>query len=401
MLVSAAGFAQPKWPIRTLTVEGNHLYTSPEVLAVAGLKIGDIAGKEEFDAAHDRLFATGAFATVGYKFDVRHDGTGSDASFQVTENEVLPVRFYDLGVPDADLEASLHDRDSLFSAARLPSSQEVIGRWTKWIQDYLADRHLDSKIMGSVEPWPEQLAIVFRPARNLPAVAEVSFEGSQAIPASALRQAVTGAAVGTPYTEGNFRMILDASIRPVYEGLGRFRVTFPQIRAEPATDVLGLHVFVTVSEGESYRFGKVEIPGAAIKTGDLANFDRVNEELEKIRKSRRHAGYLDAKVTADRDIHDAEKTVDVALRVDAGPQYVMGKLDIVGLDLNAEAEIKRIWAIKRGSPFDPDYPQQFLDRVRQQAMFDNLGQTTPQTKIDDKTHSVDVTLTFTAQTRRK
>ena len=40
------------------------------------------------------------------------------------------------------------------------------------------------------------------------------------------------------------------------------------------------------------------------------------------------------------------------------------------------------------------YPALFLDRVRQQAIFDNLGQTSPATNIDDKTHTVDVTLTF-------
>jgi outer membrane protein assembly factor BamA len=416
MLAPAPGFAQTrpiqkkplpiaqptKWRIRTLAVEGNHLYAGPDVLSIAGLKPGDIAGKDEFDAAHDRLLATGAFATVGYKFDVLPDGSGSDASFQVTENEVLPVRFYDLGVPDADLEASLHTRDPLFSAAALAEVPEVIARWTKWIQDDLAARNLDNKIMGSIEPWPDQLAIVFRPTKNLPAVAAVSFEGGHVLSEGALRGAVTSAAIGAPYTEGNFRMILDAAIRPVYEARGYMRVTFPKVRAEPVTDVLGLHVFVTVSEGESYKFGKVEIPGAAIRTGDLANFSRVNEELERIRNARRRAGYLNVQVAADRDVHEAEKTVDVAARIDAGPLYVMGKLDIVGLDLTGEAEMRRIWSLKRGSPFDPDYPAQFLDRVRREGMFDNLGKTIPETKIDEKTHTVDVTLTFAVQppTRR-
>jgi outer membrane translocation and assembly module TamA len=95
-------------------------------------------------------------------------------------------------------------------------------------------------------------------------------------------------------------------------------------------------------------------------------------------------------------IHDAERTVDVAARLDPGPQYVMGKLDIEGLDLNGEAEMRRIWTIKRGAPFDLDYPAQFLDRVRREGLFDNLGKTTPATKIDEKTQTADVTLTFAA-----
>jgi len=395
-----------KWPIRTLAVEGNRVYSPEEVLSAAGLRVGDVAGKPEFDAAHDRLLATGAFSTVGYKYDVRADGSGSDAGFQVTENETLPVVFYGLGVPAADLEASLAARDPLFSATRLASTEEVIARWTAWIQEYLAARHLDSRIMGGVEPWPEKLSIVFRAAKNLPAVAEVSFQGNRLFTQTELQHAVSAAAVGAPYTEGNFRMILDASIRPVYEAKGRMRVTFPEVRATPVSDVLGLRVFVTVDEGEVYNFGKFSLAAPTplpaedvlrcfeVRSGDTANFDRVKEGLRKVHELFRHAGYLGVQAGAERNIHDAGKTVDVSIRVDAGPRYVMGKLEIVGLDLNAEAEIKRIWGIGSGSPFDPDYPQRFLDGVRREGMFDNLGKTNPATHIDEKTHTADVTLTF-------
>ena len=74
MLVSGGGFAQPrpaakkaapapaKWPIESLVVEGLHTYTREQVLAVAGLKIGQVAGKPEFEAARDKLVACGAFA---------------------------------------------------------------------------------------------------------------------------------------------------------------------------------------------------------------------------------------------------------------------------------------------------------------------------------------------------
>src|ERR1022692_819325 len=60
--------APSKWPVETLTVEGNHNYTREQVLGVAGLKVGQMAGKAEFEAARDRLTATGMFETVGGKF---------------------------------------------------------------------------------------------------------------------------------------------------------------------------------------------------------------------------------------------------------------------------------------------------------------------------------------------
>src|SRR5580765_8758966 len=61
--------APSKWPIESITVVGNRNYTPEQVVAVAGLKIGHLAGKAEFDAARDRLTATGVFETVGYQFE--------------------------------------------------------------------------------------------------------------------------------------------------------------------------------------------------------------------------------------------------------------------------------------------------------------------------------------------
>jgi len=399
-----------KWPIQKLIVEGNRDYTAAQVLAVAGLQVGQIAGRSEFEAARDRLVASGAFETVGYKFEPAADQSGYVATFQVTEaNPKFPVHFEGLGVPDKDVEEMLRARDPLFSTQHLPATKAVMERYLGWIQDYLASRKIEEKIAGKVTALAtDQFAIVFRPDRNLPAVALVTFQGNQVVPQGVLREAISGVAVGMPYTEAGFREMLNNSVRRVYEQRGRVRVSFPEIRTEPAGEVAGIHVFVKIDEGQSYDLGKVDIVGptpvdaAALikagdfKTGDVANMDKVADGLDKIRKAIRHAGYLDVKVTSDRKVNDEKKTVDVAIRVEPGEQYLMGKLTLVGLDLDGEAEVNRIWTMKEGKTFNPDYPDYFLNRVKEQAMFEGLGNTKADLKIDDKRHVADVTLTFTA-----
>src|ERR1039457_3069670 len=364
--------APSKWPVETLTVEGNHNYTREQVLGVAGLKVGQMAGKAEFEAARDRLTSTGMFETVGYKFDPGANKKGFVASFQVTEAEpAYAVRFEELGVPDGEIEGALRAKDSLYSPAKLPATKLVIDRYTNWVQEFLAGKGLTEKIEGKVTALGgEQFAIVFRPARNLPAVAQVTFQGNQVVTQGVLREAVHGMAIGSPYSEKGFRELLNNTVRPVYEQRGRVRVAFPEVRAEPVSDVEGVHVFVKIDEGQSYELGKVEIAGPSpvdgavlikagdFKTGDVANFERVNEGLEKIRKAVRRAGYLDAKVTSERGIDDAKKAVDVAVHIEAGAKYTMGKLTIVGLDLNGEAEITRIWTLKAGKTLNPDYPDE-------------------------------------------
>jgi len=397
-----------KWPIVKLAVEGNRHYTSQQVLALAGLKVGQVAGKEEFDAARDRLVASGFFEMVAYSFEPAPGQDGEIGAFQVTEVEpTYPVRFEALGVRTAELEALLLARDPLFSTASEPPSKPVLDRYVGWIQELLASKGSAEKVVARVDAaGGDKLGIVFRPARNLPVVAQVTFDGNRAVPLNSLRDAISGVAVGVPYTEEHFRELLNTGVRPLYEARGRLRVTFNNIRTEPAKDVQGLHVFVTVEEGDSYQLSKLEIarpspvrPEDLLKAGDVptseaVNFDRIGEGLERMRKILLHAGYMQAKLTTSRAIDDAKKEVAVTVNVDPGPLFLMGKLTITGLDLDGEAEMQRIWAIKEGKPFNADYPQLFLNSVHERGLFDNLGNTKPETKINDQDHTVDVTLVF-------
>ena len=56
------------FPLETLRVQGNQRITAEKIMAVSGLKIGAPVVKADFDAARNRLLATGAFESVGYEF---------------------------------------------------------------------------------------------------------------------------------------------------------------------------------------------------------------------------------------------------------------------------------------------------------------------------------------------
>jgi outer membrane protein insertion porin family len=421
MLVVVPGFAQApsaaqkkaaptlapsKWPIATLAVEGTHNFSREQVLAIAGVKVGQVAGKADFEAARDRLTACGAFETVGYKF-VPGSGGGYDATFQVAEVEqVYPVRFEELHVSERDLIAALKAKDPLFAKGTLPATQPVFERYTKWVEEYLKAKGTEEKMVGTVMPDRGEYTIVFYPARALPAVAMVTFEGNRVLTQEVLKDAIMSVAVGTPYTEDRFRELLNSAVRPVYEARGRVRVSFPAIKSEPSKDVQGVNVTVRVDEGETYNLGTVTVEQPTpiapevllktgdFKTGDLANFDKVNEGLERIRKALRHAGYMSPTVTYQRKVNEEKHLVDLAVLVEAGARFSMRKLTIVGLDLDAEAEINRIWTMKPGNPFNPDYPELFLTRIKEEGLFDNLGKTKADTRINEQDHTADVTLTF-------
>jgi outer membrane protein insertion porin family len=406
----AAAPASTEWPIKTLAVVGNRTVPRDQVLAAAGLKVGQMAGKPEFEAARERLVNSGFFETVGYRFEPAPDNQGFAATFEVAEVQpAFPVQFEDLGAEPKQIEAFLAANDPLFSRDSLPATKRVLDRYTSLVQEFLLTQGSTEKVAAKVVALTsDRFAIVFRPARGLPAVAQVAFKGNQVVPLTLLRESIHGVGIGVPYSEAGFREILDNTIRRVYEQRGRLRVKFTELRAEPAKDVEGVDVTVTIDEGPSYELGPVKIEGPTpvdpavllktgdFKTGDLANMDRVNDGLDRIRVAVRRAGYLKAKASAERRIDDEKKIVAIAVHIEPGPQYTTGKLTLVGLDLNGEAEIRRIWTLKEGKVFNPDYPDHFLNVIREQALFDDLGRTKAETKIDDAAHVVDVTLIFKA-----
>ncbi len=103
------------WPVAKLSVEGNKIYTSDKILAMSGLKVGQMAGKAEFDAARDRLLATGAFESVGYKFEPIPGTPANAGTFQVDEiTQLFPYRFEELRVDEKAVRAHLKEKEPLF-----------------------------------------------------------------------------------------------------------------------------------------------------------------------------------------------------------------------------------------------------------------------------------------------
>jgi outer membrane protein insertion porin family len=249
---------------------------------------------------------------------------------------------------------------------------------------------------------------VFRPPIARSNIAEVRFTGNEVLPSAVLIRTLSGVAVGLPYNEPGLRAVLDSSIRPLYDARGRIRATFPSITVEKSTakDVEGIIVTVAVNEGPSYSLGNIRFAGVAQtqvaelektanwKHDDIVNFDDIKEGIDRIQHRLRRAGYLRVSSQVDREIHDDKHTVDLLLTIKPGSQFMFGKLTIVGLDVLSEPPIRKMWGDHEGKPFDAEFPDAFLKDIKEQDLFDNLGQTRAETHIDEAAKTVAVTLYF-------
>ena len=414
VLISVLGlfgtiYAQPAptaYTVENLAVEGNHAYTATQILTVAGLRVGQKAGKSEFDAAREKLEATGAFDHVSYRYAPSKDNEGFDATYEVSEvAQIYPIRFQDLPAGSDQIRAWLKQKDPLFGE-KIPATKPVVDRYIAWISEFLAGQGYHQPLAGRLSTdGGEDLAVLFRPARGPASIAHVVFTDTGEIPAGTLQSAMYGVAVGVPYTELSVRQLLDNTIRPIYEAHGLLRVAFPKIETTPAKDVDGITVMVQVTPGAAYKLDRVSFVGAdysrsewnslsKLKTNQTVNFDEVKAAQERIRVNLRRQGHLDAGSQVARTVNDTDHTVAIEFQIDPGPLYTLGKLDIVGLDVVTEPEIRKMWGLAPGHPFNVEYPDHFLARVKDGGVFDDLKSTRAETKINAGNHTVDVTLYF-------
>jgi outer membrane protein assembly factor BamA len=403
LLAAAAVF-----PVETVAVEGAKAYPPAAIAAASGLRKGQVGDTKAFDAARDRLVATGLFVNVGYRFGPAPSGKGYAVVFEVAEvDQLLPIRFERLPVPEGEIRAHLKATVPLY-IDRIPPTEQVLAVYRDAVQAFLKSRGSAEPVRARVaQESPTDLHVLFLPAAALPSVAEVHFKGNAVLTERALQLAITGAAVGAQYTEKQFREILDLGLRPLYDNRGRVRAKFTAIETKPATDVKGLVVTVTVDEGESYSLGEVRVEGAGnnkmaaevlkaadLKTGEVLNFEQVANGQERIHQFLRRNGFMKVSSTIDRDIKDKEKVVDIAYRVEPGDRYAFGKLAVEGLDIHGEHEIKRIWGLAAGKPFNAEYPAHFLAKIAEEGLFDDLGKTESKVALNDADLTADVTLVF-------
>ncbi|MEP6714411.1 MAG: POTRA domain-containing protein, partial [Terriglobia bacterium] len=402
------------FPIDSITVEGNRILTLEGLTAASGLKIGAIGNTAVFDAARDRLLATGYLETVAYRYKSAEKGAGYDITFEIREMQPLyPIRIEALPGSTQEITAWLLAKDPLFTG-RIPGTAQVLARTARGIEAFFASKNQPLKVSGKVVSiTPERFEALFTPSSGLPNVALVTFEGNKVVRDSTLQNSMAEVAFGQPYTEPNFRLLLDNTVRPLYEKEGYMRVSFSKLATSPSTQVKGLDVKVTVVEGPQFKMGSIGVRGpmaedskhilrvAKVPQMGIVNFEELRNAGIRVKNSLRHEGYLDAEVLTDRDINDEKKTVDVFLVPQQGPQYTFGKLEVKGLGLDGVAAIQKMWSVKSGDPFPGEYPDFFLKSVKEQGLFDNLGDSRAENDIDPNTRVVNVTLNFKYDSDRK
>jgi outer membrane protein assembly factor BamA len=205
-------------------------------------------------------------------------------------------------------------------------------------------------------------------------IVDFTITGTQAISATELAR-ITDEMIGSCYNEDSED--IEERVRALFQDRGYFRVEVKSLRMKPR-DPLGVPKPVTlegeVSEGPRYRLGQITFvknhafstqelrQQFPLKKGALMERDKIAAGLECIRKLYARRGYLDSFYMPE-SIFSSDATVDLNVTVEEGPQYHMGKLEIVA-EKEAEARLRAEWKLAEGDVYDRTYIDDYISANR-------------------------------------
>jgi outer membrane protein assembly factor BamA len=400
--------AQANLRIAHVKVEGNSRFTAEAVVTASGLRAGQSATPADFETASKRLLDSGMFQSVSYRYEPSRDPSAEGFDLTLQIGEVSFLQAVKLDIPDVDEETlwSWLERHDGLLQRKSPSNEKAFARYTSAIEQYLRERKRAVEVVVKVEADlnTRETTLLIRP-KILPIVKEIRFEGIQAASNDALLKPLARPALGSEYTEYNFRRLLELNLRPVYEELGCLTVAFPKLQLEKNASGDGVIVTVTVEEGVVYKLAKVNIAAGDFETSDLmkaakfpvgkvANWKQITTSVADMEKLFQGNGYLGVVSKLDRNLDAASHSLILDVTVDSGKQSYFGNLILQGLEPSFESRARTLWKLERGLPMDVLYLDDYKRKVFAERAAGTRKTVTQELKVRPGTDLIDIILTF-------
>lgn len=399
LLLLAASAEAQTLTVDAVNISGLERLENAAVIAHLKMAAGARVSRADLDASCQKLIETGLFESCEYNHSSPKPAT---ARLELKVREAPApnkARLTVPGVDEAKLWAWLKSNAPLVKPD-IPGSDDAINFYTAAIQRYLAASGGDPSIVAAIETdlATKQLTFIFRP-KNLPLIADVTFEGASALTAAQLRSTLLPVAKGTPFTEFDVRNLLSLNILPLYENLGRLNASFPSVAHESTP--AGAAVRITVNEGAVYKLAGVTFGGdakdrsverAGFPIGQIAAWDQIVKAADALRDEYKNSGHLGATYEIART-PKPDSTVDISATYQIGPVFTFGELILAGLPASLEARVRPLWKLKPGAPVSDSYTSEFT-----KAAFTQLGAeftgVVSAVSVRPGTHVADVKITF-------
>ena len=198
------------------------------------------------------------------------------------------------------------------------------------------------------------------------------------------------------------RMEVDVErIRDLYFNNGYIKVVVGEPAIRLTEDTSGMTITVPVSEGDQYRVSTISLSGNKV-FGDDAIRKRITMAPEKpfskgtlrkdilsISELYSENGYALITVTPDLVPDESNKLVQVALKIDEGEKYRIGRIEISGNTKTRDKVIRREVRLDEGDVFNSALLKRSYERINNLNFFETV-ELVPKPRPEEKLVDVDI-----------
>ena len=367
-------------PLREIRSEGLKSLQEPQVAALSGLQIGAQVGKDDLQAAADKLVQCGMFAKVRYNFQSRTDGVV--LTFHVEEAPRVPAYFDNLPwFADSELNEAIRAKLPFYDGT-LPEAGAVVDQAADALGQFLVTHGLQAAIEHQPAPNPvgDGAVQVFRINAEALHIASVEFSDPALNSSQTVKQELPEL-LGKPYSRSAIDLFVTEQIRPMFlqKGFLRAKLGPPEVRltGNPNKKLPEqIPVYVPVHPGAVYHWKSVDWDGNSVlstitltnsvglKTGDIADGMAIEAGWGHVSEEYGRRGYMQAKVEPTATYDDNAHTVAYRVRVGEGKPFHFASMTITGLSINAEKHLRDAWPIPQGDIFDRVKYEEFLTKLQ-------------------------------------
>jgi outer membrane protein assembly factor BamA len=402
--------------LREIRSDGLKSLPEPQVVALTGLQPGALAGRDDLQAAADKLVKSGLFAKVKYNFQTRTDGVL--VTFHVEEAPRIPAYFDNLPwFGDGELNDAIRKKLPFYDGT-LPNAGTVVDQAADALSEFLVTHGLQAAIEHQALSNPNGDGDVQQFHIEGASLRIFSLEFSDpSLNSSRVVQQQLSDLKGKAYSRMAIDLFLTEQVRPVYQKQGYLRAKLgpPEVRltGNPNQKLPEqIPVYVPVTPGAVYRWKGVQWTGntllssitltgdLALSVGEVADGMALEAGWDRVREEYAHRGYLDAKIDPAAAYDDQAHTIAYTARVEEGKPYKLGAMVITGLSTSAEKHLREAWPIPAGELFDKTLFEEFLTKLQTNPVqvfgdlpvhYDNVGHWL---QPDESKSTVDVLLDF-------
>ncbi len=385
--------------ITAVQITGNVRAEPETIRSYLQLKEGQPYDPAAADRSLKALFSSGLFS------DVVIDMQGSTLVVRVTENPILNRVVFEGNkkIEDDKLRDEVQSKPrQVFTRARVQSDVERI----------LTIYRRSGRYNATVEPKIIRLEqgrvdLVFEiDEGDVTGIKRISFVGNEHYGDGTLRGKIrTTESAWWRFLSSDDRydpdrLNLDRELlRKFYlsEGYADFRVISAVAELSPSRD--GFFVTFTISEGERYKFGKIEVTsrfqGLDVDTlksyltmdeGDWYDADQVEKTVTALADAVGSLGYAFVDVRPNIRRNKDNLTVDVTFDVQEGPRVYVERINISGNTRTLDKVIRREFRLAEGDAFSTARVRRSQERLKALGFFEKVDVSASPGTSPDKTN---------------